>query len=54
MIFFISDGGDKEKMECFVDFCEDAIFEMQHSASLVEEDSDEGKVGAKMVRKEKM
>ena len=31
-------------MECFVDFCEDAIFEMQHSASLVEEDSDEGKV----------
>ena len=41
----ISDGGDKEKMECFVDFCEDAIFEMQHSASLVEEDSEEGKVG---------
>ena len=51
MIFFISDGGDKEKMECFVDFCEDAIFEMQHSASLVEEDSEEGKVGAKMVRR---
>ena len=51
MIFFISDGGDKEKMECFVDFCEDAIFEMQHSASLVEEDSDEGKVGAKMVQR---
>ena len=47
----ISDGGDKEKMECFVDFCEDAIFEMQHSASLVEEDSDEGKVGAKMVQR---
>ena len=44
----ISDGGDKEKMECFVDFCEDAIFEMQHSASLVEEDSDEGKVGGKI------
>ena len=43
----ISDGGDKEKMECFVDFCEDAIFEMQHSASLVEEDSEEGKVGKK-------
>ena len=35
----ISDGGDKEKMECFVDFCEDAIFEMQHSASLVATDS---------------
>ena len=43
----ISDGGDKEKMECFVDFCEDAIFEMQHSASLVEEDSEEGKVREK-------
>ena len=41
----ISDGGDKEKMECFVDFCEDAIFEMQHSASLMEEDGEEGKVG---------
>ena len=25
----ITDGGDKEKLECFVDFCEDAIFEMQ-------------------------
>ena len=47
----ISDGGDKEKMECFVDFCEDAIFEMQHSASLVEEDSDEGKVGGKLPKK---
>lgn len=42
----ISDGGDKEKMECFVDFCEDAIFEMQHSASLMEEDGEEGKVGS--------
>ena len=40
----ISDGGDKEKMECFVDFCEDAIFEMQHSASLIETDDTEGKV----------
>ena len=46
-----ADGGDKEKMECFVDFCEDAIFEMQHSASLVEEDSDEGKVGGKINQK---
>lgn len=31
-------------MECFVDFCEDAIFEMQHSASLIETDDSEGKV----------
>lgn len=40
----ISDGGDKEKMECFVDFCEDAIFEMQHSASLIETEDGEGAV----------
>ena len=40
----ISDGGDKEKMECFVDFCEDAIFEMQHSASLMGSDDAEGQV----------
>ena len=32
----ITDGGDKEKMEAFVDFCEDAIFEMQHAASLMD------------------
>ena len=34
----ITDGGDKEKMEAFVDFCEDAIFEMQHAASLMATD----------------
>ena len=38
----ISDGGDKEKMECFVDFCEDAIFEMQHAESLMSTGEDEG------------
>ena len=31
----ITEGGDKEKLECFVDFCEDAIFEMQHADSLI-------------------
>ena len=31
-------------MECFVDFCEDAIFEMQHSASLIETEDGDGKV----------
>ena len=46
----ISDGGDKEKMECFVDFCEDAIFEMQHSASLIETDDEEGKVSSGMIK----
>ena len=34
----ITDGGDKEKLECFVDFCEDAIFEMQHAESLMSSD----------------
>ena len=32
--------GDKEKLEAFVNFCEDAIFEMQHAAGLVEEEED--------------
>ena len=45
----ISDGGDKEKMECFVDFCEDAIFEMQHSASLIETEDGEGAVNLKLL-----
>lgn len=45
----ISDGGDKEKMECFVDFCEDAIFEMQHSASLIETEDGEGAVSWKLM-----
>ena len=36
----ITEGGDKEKLECFVDFCEDAIFEMQHAESLMS--SEEG------------
>ena len=31
-------------MECFVDFCEDAIFELQHSASLLETEEGEGTV----------
>ncbi len=44
----ISDGGDKEKMEAFVDFCEDAIFEMQHAASLMST----GDEGGATVKKE--
>ncbi|XP_069170443.1 ryanodine receptor [Procambarus clarkii] len=32
--------GDKEKLEAFVNFCEDAIFEMQHAAALMEEEDD--------------
>ena len=36
------EGGDKEKLECFVDFCEDAIFEMQHAESLMKADDSGG------------
>ena len=39
---FVTEGGDKEKLECFVDFCEDAIFEMQHAESLMKADDSGG------------
>ncbi len=42
----ITEGGDKEKLECFVDFCEDAIFEMQHAESLMRSE-DGGGTGRK-------
>jgi hypothetical protein len=29
-------------LECFVDFCEDAIFEMQHAESLMKADDSGG------------
>ena len=38
----ITGEGDKEKMEVFVDFCEDAIFEMQHAESLMSTGEDDG------------
>jgi hypothetical protein len=41
-IIFATEGGDKEKLECFVDFCEDAIFEMQHAESLMKADDSGG------------
>lgn len=31
----VTEGGDKEKLQAFVDFCEDAIFEMQHASALM-------------------
>ena len=37
-------GGDKDKMESFVDFCEDAIFEMAHSANLIKIEDGSGRV----------
>ena len=37
----VTEGGDKEKLEAFVNFCEDAIFEMQHASSISMEDEEE-------------
>lgn len=39
--FIVTEGGDKEKLEYFVDFCEDAIFEMQHAANIAMEEEEE-------------
>ncbi|XP_035212318.1 ryanodine receptor-like isoform X2 [Stegodyphus dumicola] len=37
----VTEGGDKGKLEAFVNFCEDAIFEMQHASSISMEDEEE-------------
>ncbi|ESO90186.1 hypothetical protein LOTGIDRAFT_123762 [Lottia gigantea] len=34
----VNEGGDKEKLESFVNFCEDSIFEMQHATSISAEE----------------
>ncbi|CAI5451931.1 unnamed protein product [Caenorhabditis angaria] len=34
------DGGDQGKLEAFINFCEDTIFEMQHAAAISSGDSD--------------
>lgn len=42
----VTEGGDKEKLEAFINFCEDAIFEMQHASSIsMEEDNEPKKAG---------
>ncbi len=38
----VTEGGDKEKLQAFVDFCEDAIFEMQHASALMASDEEGG------------
>ncbi|CAB3362502.1 Hypothetical predicted protein [Cloeon dipterum] len=38
----VTEGGDKEKLEAFVNFCEDAIFEMQHASGLMSTDESGG------------
>nr|XP_014340342.1 PREDICTED: ryanodine receptor 2 [Latimeria chalumnae] len=37
----VNEGGEKEKMELFVNFCEDTIFEMQLAAQISESDTSE-------------
>lgn len=39
--------GDKEKLDAFVNFCEEAIFEMQHANSLMASDDDGGAMQAR-------
>uniref|UniRef100_A0AA85JZA6 Ryanodine receptor n=1 Tax=Trichobilharzia regenti TaxID=157069 RepID=A0AA85JZA6_TRIRE len=36
----VGESGDKEKLECFVNFCEDTIFEMQHAQSISGDEAD--------------
>lgn len=43
----MTEGGDKEKLEAFVNFCEDAIFEMTHASGLMAVDEDSGGGGGK-------
>lgn len=40
----VTEGGDKEKLEAFVNFCEDAIFEMTHASALMATDEGGGNV----------
>jgi ryanodine receptor 2 len=42
----VNEGDDKEKLEVFVNFCEDSIFEMQHAASISSSSDEEGGPGA--------
>ncbi len=34
----VTEGGDKEKLEAFINFCEDAIFEMTHASEIMATD----------------
>lgn len=40
----VTEGGDKEKLEAFINFCEDAIFEMTHASGLMATDDGGGNV----------
>jgi len=43
----VTEGGDKEKLDAFVNFCEEAIFEMQHANSLMASDDGGGAMQAR-------
>ncbi|XP_072679041.1 ryanodine receptor 2 [Canis lupus baileyi] len=49
----VNEGGEKEKMELFVNFCEDTIFEMQLAAQISESDLNERSVSKEESEKEK-
>ncbi|XP_013392084.1 ryanodine receptor [Lingula anatina] len=48
----VNEGGDKEKLESFVNFCEDTIFEMQHATSISAEEQMAQMATAAALRKE--
>ncbi|TKC44229.1 hypothetical protein EI555_012073 [Monodon monoceros] len=49
----VNEGGEKEKMELFVNFCEDTIFEMQLAAQISESDLNERSANKEESGKEK-
>uniref|UniRef100_A0A803U0V5 Ryanodine receptor 2 n=1 Tax=Anolis carolinensis TaxID=28377 RepID=A0A803U0V5_ANOCA len=49
----VNEGGEKEKMELFVNFCEDTIFEMQLAAQISESDLNERSVNKEENENEK-
>ncbi|XP_039594621.1 ryanodine receptor 2 isoform X2 [Polypterus senegalus] len=49
----VNEGGEKEKMELFVNFCEDTIFEMQLAAQISESDTGERSVNKEDSEKNK-
>uniref|UniRef100_A0A0N5AR96 Ryanodine receptor n=1 Tax=Syphacia muris TaxID=451379 RepID=A0A0N5AR96_9BILA len=46
------DGGDQGKLEAFINFCEDTIFEMQHAAEISAGDSTDSKLERAMKQRD--
>ncbi|KAG9509881.1 Ryanodine receptor, partial [Fragariocoptes setiger] len=46
----VTGGDDKEKLEAFVNFCEDTIFEMQHASNILGEDEEKAPTKAKQYK----